>query len=206
MERLPAKSLIGVAVLMLLAGCTHLDMVDWSTKLGLCEPVCQVVATWTPEVAFAPDPTKGGAPTPGLAGRVYLFGPEVKSPLQGNGALVVDLYDDAPLAQGKPAVLLEEWRFNKETLKNLCRKDAIGWGYTLFLPWGTYRPEITQVHLQIHYDVPGAAPLYSSNSSMVLNRGLGSSTKLTDRKILPQPNMSVAEAMRNYTTPEKPGL
>jgi hypothetical protein len=197
MERLPAKSGGGAVVFLLLSGCTHLDTVDWSGKLGGSEPVCQVVATWTPEVMFSPDPTKGGAPQPGLAGRVYLFGSEVKTPLVGNGTLVVDLYDDAPLAQGKPAMLLEEWRFNKETLKTLCHKDAIGWGYTVFLPWGTYRPEITQVHLQMHYDAPGVAPLYSSNSSMVLNHGLNSSTKLTERKIRPEPGQTVAEAMRS---------
>jgi hypothetical protein len=170
---------------------------DWRTHLGLSEPVCQVVATWTPEVLFSPDPTKRGAPTPGIAGRVYLFGPEVKTPLVGNGSLVVDLYDDAPLAQGKPPVQLEQWRFDKDTLKNLCRKDAIGWGYTIFLPWGTYRPDITQVHLQVHYDVPGAMPLYSPNSPMALNRGLNASTKFTERQVRPQPNQSVAEVLRS---------
>jgi hypothetical protein len=196
---------MGLWVVLLLSGCVHLDTADWGTHLGLSEPVCQIVATWTPEVMFAPDPTKQGAPTPGIAGRVYLFGAEVKTPLVGNGTLVVDLYDDAPLAAGKPAVLLEEWRFNKETLKTLCRKDAIGWGYTIFLPWGTYRPDITQVHLQMHYDAPGAMPVYSANCSLVLNRGLGESTKHVQREVRPQPNQSVAEALRNRAVPEKPG-
>src|SRR5437660_1635491 len=37
---------------------------------------CQVVATWNPGVVFSPDPIHDGAQTPGLVGRVYLFGPE----------------------------------------------------------------------------------------------------------------------------------
>jgi hypothetical protein len=133
--------------------------------------VCQVLVTWNPEVVFAPDPAHGGTPAPGIAGRLYLFGPEINYPLTGDGCVVVDLYDDTPSAGGKAPVLLEEWRIDKDTLKRLERRDAVGWGYTLFLPWGTYRPEITQVQLRLRYETGQGAPLYAESSPVVFNKG-----------------------------------
>jgi hypothetical protein len=35
--------------------------------------VCHVAASWKKDVIFAPDPTRGGTPQPGLAGRIYCF-------------------------------------------------------------------------------------------------------------------------------------
>jgi hypothetical protein len=128
--------------------------------------VCQVVATWNSKVVTADDPVHGGTPTPGLAGRVYLFGPQIDFPLVGDGGLVVDLYDQT---NGKP-VMLEEWRFDAATLGRLLRKDMIGWGYTVFLPWGTYRPDILRVRLKVRYEPPGgAAPIYAESSPITLN-------------------------------------
>jgi hypothetical protein len=126
--------------------------------------VCQVVATWSKEVYYVPDPTRGGTPGPGLAGRVYLFGPNIDCPRVGDGGMVVELYDDAAAPGGK---LLEQWQFDKETLKKLLKKDIIGWGYTLFLPWGTIRPDITRVHLTCRYDSP-QGPLYAPTSPITL--------------------------------------
>jgi hypothetical protein len=187
MERIPPRSLSLIpACLLLLSGCVHFDLQSWSSDEPAPHEVCQVVSTWTPEVLFLPDPTKGGAPGPGLTGRVYLFGPEVKTPLTGKGTLTVDLYDDAPLAEGKAPVLLEEWRFDRATLKRLCRKDAIGRGYTLFLPWGTYRPELTHIHLQIRYDPPEGPPVLGQSSPLVLNRGLSAATQVSHRQVRPK--------------------
>jgi hypothetical protein len=157
-----------VLALLLTAGCTALD--PFVAVGGGGPPggaVYQVVATWKNEVVFAPDPTHAGAPTPGLAGRLYLFGPQIDFPLQGDGNVVVDLYDET---SGKP-VLLEEWRFDRDTLQKLLREDMIGWGYTLFLPWGTYKADIKQVRLKLCYQAPGGSPLYAENAIMTLNAG-----------------------------------
>src|SRR2546425_341996 len=74
----PGFCLVAFA-LVHLAGCSCMD--------GLCkkdEPkptctVCKIVATWNPEVAHAPDVVHGGAPVPGLVGRIYLFGQELST-------------------------------------------------------------------------------------------------------------------------------
>src|SRR5205823_13476032 len=101
---------------------------------------CQVVATWNPGVVYTPDPAHDGAETPGLVGRIYIFGPEISCPLASDGTMVVDLYDDTTGPAAKDARPLEEWQFDRDTLKRLQRRDAIGWGYTVFLPWATYKP------------------------------------------------------------------
>ena len=96
-------SVFGFLFLASVVGCVHLP------KTGSDDPmphgaVCQIVATWNHQVVFAPDPTHNGAPTPGLAGRLYLFGQEVSFPLVEEGSLIVDLFDDTKSADTKPAV------------------------------------------------------------------------------------------------------
>jgi hypothetical protein len=156
----------GLLLMTVLSGCVALG---W----GRCENEppppgipCQVVAYWEPKVRFASDPTHGGNLTPGLAGRVYLFGPEIGTPMTGDGALVVDLFDETDPAH--PAVLLEEWRLDPVTLKRLLRPDILGWGYTVFLPWGTYKPEINRVHLKVRYEPAKGTPLYAHSAPMTL--------------------------------------
>jgi hypothetical protein len=154
--------------LALLAGCVTLPGGGPLKDRKPTGEVCQAVATWTREVVTSPDPTRGGAPTPGLVGRLYLFGPEIKEPLVGDGHVVVDLYDESGLSQGRPAVLLEQWRLDRDMLKRLERRDAIGWGYNLYLPWGTYRPDIAQVRLRTRYEEQGSAPIYAEGAPLVL--------------------------------------
>lgn len=121
---------------------------------------------WEKEVIFTPDPTQGGKPTPGLAGRVYLFDNHISTPLVGEGCLVIDLYNDmTPNADAPP---IEEWRLDKDTLQRLVRRDFVGEGYTLFLPWATYRPDITRVHLKICYQPVSGTPLYAITGPLTL--------------------------------------
>jgi hypothetical protein len=150
------------------SGCVHLP------KTGSDDPmphgqVSQIVAAWNHQVAYAPDPVHGGNEAPGLAGRLYLFGPEISYPLIDDGSMVVDLFDDTkPAGEGQP-VPLEEWRFDPITLKRLAKRDIIGWGYTLFLPWGTYKPEISQVHLKVRYVTAKGVPFFADSGPLSLN-------------------------------------
>jgi hypothetical protein len=133
----------------------------------------QVVAWWQPEVRYAADPTRNGAAIPGLAGRIYLFGQEPCHPFPGDGGFVMDLFD----ASGSQEVQLEEWRFDPDTMKRLLRRDIMGWGYTVFLPWNTYKPEITRVHLKVRYLPLKGSPLFFEGNPMALN-GAGATTPL----------------------------
>jgi hypothetical protein len=167
------------------SGCVGLDSFIAPKDAPPTGKACQVVATWNKEVLFAPDPANGGIAKPGVTGRLYLFGPQIDYPLAANGSLIVDLFTiDPPVADttGSNAALpppaangtaqprlLEEWRIDKDTLQKLLHKDTIGWGYTLFLPWGSYHPDITQVRLKIRYDpAEGGLPLYTESGPLTL--------------------------------------
>jgi hypothetical protein len=102
-----------------------------------------------------------------LVGRVYLFGPEIKYPMTGDGALVVDLYE-GDAAPGAAAVMKEEYRYDPVTLSKFLRRDAIGWGYTVPFMWSTYRPDVTHVQMKVRYEPAKGTPLYAENASMAI--------------------------------------
>jgi hypothetical protein len=70
---------------------------------------CQIQAWWENRVLYVHDTQHQGAALPGLAGRMYLTGPEDGHPLVGDGKAVVDLYDDTPVASGGQSRLIEKW-------------------------------------------------------------------------------------------------
>jgi hypothetical protein len=163
---MPALAVLATA---LAGGCVTMGSFMSGDDCPPTGDICQVVATWNNEVVYTPDPTHAGTPTPGLAGRVYLFGPNLDFPRAGNGMLVIDLFDETqkPSASHRP-ILLEEWRFDKLTLQRLLRRDAIGWGYTLFLPWGTYKPELNRIHLKVRYEPATGTPVYAEGGHLAL--------------------------------------
>lgn len=128
----------------------------------------QVHATWENRVLMTQDVVNNGKPLLGLGGRLYLFGQELSHPVSGDGMAIVEVADVTYAnAQTKPQ-LLERWEIDADTLKRLMRKDMIGWGYTLFLPWQTYRPDITKVQLQVRYVPAKGLPLFSPPSVIAL--------------------------------------
>jgi hypothetical protein len=179
------RRLLGQAALLAaLALAAGSGCVATGTFLSPGEPapsggVCQVVATWQPQVVFIADSTHGGAPTPGFAGRLYLFGEEVGTPKVGDGSASIDLYDRTPCRTGGQPVLIEQWNVDRDTLKRVLRKDVIGWGYTLVLPWATIKPEIQEVELKLRYVPPRGAPLFAESHAIALNPELKATTQTT---------------------------
>jgi hypothetical protein len=167
---------------------------------------CEAVLACNPEIVFKPNPANRGEPTPGIAGRMFLFGEGSSCPLIGDGCAVVDLYDDThPL--GSNPIPLEEWRIDRATLKRLLRRDAFGWGYTLFLPWGTYKPEITQVQLRLRYEPVNGTPLYADNCSIVFRKGNATSQPVVTQFIesggqQPGPTNQAPDAQPNGPSPQ----
>lgn len=145
-----------------LAGCVGLPKVVDGPADGA---VHQVHATWDNRVHFTEDPLRNGQQQPGLAGRLYFFGPEIGHPLRGTGEVTVDLYD----ATHKEKKMLERWTFDNDNLQRLLKKDTIGWGYTVFLPWGTYKPEVKRVQIQVRFAPEKGSPLFAPVSSVALN-------------------------------------
>src|SRR5262245_22978436 len=140
--------LLGVAVsLVLSSGCVPTSFL-WPEHPPVGLP-CKLVTQWQPDLVQTQDSVNAGAPLRGLAGPVFLFNDLTSmTRVTCEGTLIVDLYDDRPLLTGGQPVRLERWMFSDEVLKQLVRKDPVGWGYTLFLPWvKTYQPDITHIHL-----------------------------------------------------------
>jgi hypothetical protein len=127
-------------------------------------PVNQVAAVWSPQVMPGVDPANHGAPMYGLAGRVFLYGADLHDNVLADGKLVVELYAPLPERPQEPPVCLQTWEIKKEILNAAClRKDSFGQGYTLNLPWLTYRPDLGQVQMRWRYEPAKGLPVYGQS-------------------------------------------
>lgn len=163
--------LLGALVAM--GGCTPFgklpSMADSTPKPV---PACQVVVTWSNKVHLSPDTVNSGVPSPGIVARMYLFGDRIDYPQVGDGSIEVDLFNDSGPKPGEQP--LERWHIDADTLRRLLRKDTIGWGYTLFLPWGSCNPAVTRVRMTLRYDPRNSGtPLYSATSALTLEHPNG---------------------------------
>jgi hypothetical protein len=150
--------------LSMVAGCLALDNKAKEAPTGT--PV-QSLAVWQSFVVFGSDPTREGTTRPGLAGRLYLLGSQDIN-LAAPGKVQVRLYADPP-NPGAPDVPLEIWDLDSETLKGKLQRDLIGWGYSLLLPWSTYRPDLTHIRLTVRFEpTKGGAPLYAPETHLTL--------------------------------------
>ena len=170
MNRMFAGRRTGIVapLLVLLGGCVGMDVnppgCDGPPAPGT---PCQVTAIWDHQIHFTADPTHGGAQIPALGGRVYLFGPEIKYPMTGDGKLQVEVYDGtAP--PGAAVAPLEVWQFDPDTMQRLLKRDFVGWGYTIPLVWPDLSPTVRSVRVKVCYQPSKSAPLYSEGESMTI--------------------------------------
>jgi hypothetical protein len=177
-----ARAAVLLAGLLALApGCANPAQVVPALVDRPAPPVAQVVAIWSPQVVAGVDPAHNGAPMYGLAGRVFLFGADFKDNLLADGRLVVELYAAPPGQPQAPAVKLETWEIKKEILNGVYRRtDGVGAGYSLSLPWPSYRPDITQVQIQMRYEPERGVPVYAQNT-VALTSGPGAAPVYSNR-------------------------
>ena len=157
-----------VPLLVLLGGCVGVDTnpLDCDGPPAPGAP-CQVSALWDHQIHFTADPTHGGAQIPALGGRIYLWGPEIKYPMTGDGALTVLAYDGAA-PPGPDAVPLQAWQFDPATLHRLLKRDFLGWGYTVPLVWPDLPPALRSVRVKVCYQPANGTPLYSEGEAMTI--------------------------------------
>lgn len=129
-------------------------------------PAAKLVATWRKEVQAGTDPVTQ-KPIAGVMGRVYLMEKSGAFPVPGDGSISVALYDHT----GDEAKELEVWNFPAEVLPQVLQADAVGQGYTLALPWSSYKPEITQVRYRVTYTPKKGEPLSTSSEVITLEHG-----------------------------------
>ena len=187
-----------LALVGLASGCESLkpDVAEKKESPPPTKAICQVAAMWSNQVVTAPDPVHAGNPTPGLAGRVYLYDNPKGAPISGEGMLVIDLYDMTKAAAGGAQTPLEEWRIDKDTLSRLENKDDLmGWGYTVFLPWSTYRPDLNMVQLRVRFEQVKGLPIYADAAKITLNNDMPASTMATRTITPPAPAGSTPPAL-----------
>ncbi len=152
---------------VILTGCVTLPTTDSLTSFTHELP-CQIITTWQPDVIQTQDSVNNGRPLLGLGGRLYIFGKEIGKPLKTKGTVVVDLYDLSKTQSEEP-VHLEQWTMDSKVLTQLGRNDPLGFGYTMFLPWSTCRPEVNQVLLKVKFQPKHGYPLYTECGPMTIN-------------------------------------
>jgi hypothetical protein len=171
------------------------DLVPTQTKPTIGIP-SQMISNWIPDVQNPPDPTHNGDPLPGLAGRIYLFSEKGDLPVLAEGKIVVELYDDGPGAHGAAGDRnppLVRCQYDKIILKKLEKHDPIGWGYTIFLPWDTYKPGvISQVRLKIWFERPNGDHLYGDAVTLKLSGHSRAPIEVTHRQTPTPPSNSAS--------------
>ncbi|VTU00069.1 unnamed protein product [Gemmataceae bacterium] len=134
-------------------------------------PAAEITILWRNKIDHLPDPTRNGAMGAGLAGQLFLFGPAMQF-APADGKLTVALYDESPRPQGTPPAEPQVWEFTKETLKGLKTPDErFGMSYALFLPWPSYRPDVTRVRIAARYESEGGNTLYPKETRVTLDTG-----------------------------------
>jgi hypothetical protein len=167
--------LLGGVLLCPLIGCTGFQSMctnDWLNAKWIDsspeQPVHHLLSRWDNRVKMVEDTVNRGSAVPVLAGVLYLFNDQTHSCVDARGSVVVQLHDITHVAAGKPAEKMAEWRFDAERLRMLKRKDRIGEGYVLALPWYEYRPDIKEVRLQICYLPEKGTPRNSEPQNVTL--------------------------------------
>jgi|GEM_PF-1550760 len=148
-------------------------------------PVAEIATAWRNKIEYLPNPAANGAMQPGLAGQVFLYTADAK-PAQAQGSLIIDLIDETPRPPGIPPITPERWEFKKDVLKNLRTLDErFGECYVVFLPWPTYRPDVTHIRLRVRYEPEGGGfPIYAPETRLILGASGGT---ITDTSAAPPP-------------------
>jgi hypothetical protein len=127
-------------------------------------PPATVVTLWRKKIEYLADDSKNGELNPGLVGQLFLLDPQGRF-VTADGTLAVALYDETPRPPGQAGNIPEMWEFKKEALRGLRTQDErFGLSYGLFLPWVTYRPDVTRVRIAARFEPEGAGPLYAQDT------------------------------------------
>jgi hypothetical protein len=112
-------------------------------------------AMWMPELGLAEDTAHGQRLTAGMQGRVFLAQADGMT-ICANGTLKVRLYNNGPPLLGEDSSqAIEEWTLQSSVLQQFAKKDAVGWGYNVWLPTSRLTPAISRVRMSVEFDDEG---------------------------------------------------
>jgi hypothetical protein len=171
-KKLTRRLRFGLVLAALLPGCVPMQANLRPDDHPPTGTPTEVEVVWKHEVCFAPDTVNSGSPVPSVVGRMYVFGGPKGSPIAADGTLLVRLFNEERTGPDGRAQFLGQWQIDSKSLAAMRAKDAIGWGYTLILPWSPYDPAITHVHLMVSYQPLQGSPLFHQSGPMVLHHPL----------------------------------
>jgi hypothetical protein len=145
---------------------THQGLSSEPAKLG---QAARLTAAWNNKIIYAPDPTHGGAPVPGILARIYVFGPDEAVPLDPDGELVVGVWDMSAKETGEQPRLMELWHIDAQSAQKFKKQDFLGLGYSLFLPWSKYHVDLKQVNVVARYNSADGRCLVSSPETLTID-------------------------------------
>jgi len=169
-----------------------------------------MVVAFQNHIDYLPDPVREGAPGPGLAAQIFLFDAR-DQPAIANGTLTIDLYDDTPRPAGQPGIAPERWQFRKDVLKELRSVDErFGPNYVIFLPWPSYRPDVSRVRIRARFDPDqGGFTLYAPETKLGLDPTLSGKNETGASVVGPQTHststVTPGAAGANSTPPSSSG-
>jgi hypothetical protein len=126
----------------------------------------KIEATWESKLRYqANTPPTNCA----VAGRVRLFAADKETPQKGDGQVSILLYDHTLQSSAGEPLLIEEWRIDADSLKHFLVEDAAAPVYSFVLPWSTYKPEITQVQMEVKYEPKSGKTLSTKSDVLTLD-------------------------------------
>jgi hypothetical protein len=179
-----------LCVLAPLAGCNEFQTVNTAKwfegtwmKNDASAPVKEMLTVWDARIRMAEDSTHDGIQRPGLVGRLVLLNDNGFQ--DAHGRVIVKMEDLTHPEPGKPFEKLGEWSFPVDALKQLKRRDPLGDGYTLFLPWPNYHPAIKEVQVRVCYVPEKGTPRYSTPTRLHLQTDDSMRPVLRERQVIP---------------------
>lgn len=132
-------------------------------------PVSVVLTSWDSHVYVTRDEANGKKRLPGLAGRLMLFSEGSTNLVEATGEVRVQVFDVTNLGPEDEPIFKAQWDLDPHALKKLRKEDRFTDGYTIFLPWDTFSPDIKQVLVQTYYyPKKGVPPIYSDPQTLTL--------------------------------------
>ncbi len=163
--------LVATAVaLLVLSGCAGSAtepgrrLISGSLQAAQSEEVTEVHVIWNDALLEL----NGKPHLRGFAARVYLFGPANEEPVVADGTFTFFAWvapEDVTKAKVKPDRI---WVFSPEEARHRLRKDAFGWGYSFWLPWGPADQPELRCDLRASFQAAGRPALLSDAATVLL--------------------------------------
>jgi hypothetical protein len=146
----------------------------------------EMTVLWRNRPDYLPDPSRNGEMCAGLAGQLFLYGPGMQF-AQADGKLLITLIDETPRPPGQEPNKPEVWEFDKDTLRKLVTMDErFGKSYALFLPWPSYRADITKIRMAVRYDPEEGHSLYAPETKITIDTSVpGAEAEWTNQVRVP---------------------